>query len=315
MTEQRQDIGIRQAPEPPRSFTGPYLASWAVLGALAVGYIGVLFTEPDWAGTLTTQSLRSEPAEVSPVVQQLTAEVGSLRRTVADLQRELDHVKTAAALRQEVEETSRLVRQENEIIISRPPLQITAAPPPETSGVVGLSRSAAEAKPGNGNPAPAPAAKVPEPVPAERPRQEETAKPAATPETPAPKKIVIVNARPTTESTERLETGSLPAPQPPEITFGPAIVTPSADTVAILLDSGPSLDALRLRWSVLHDRHQSALRDLEARYLVSGTVEQPSYQLVAGPISSAEEATRICALLRARRASCSVGGPFVGQTL
>jgi hypothetical protein len=111
-----------------------------------------------------------------------------------------------------------------------------------------------------------------------------------------------------------LATGSLPPADLP-ISFGPAVVTRASETFAILLDQGSSLEALRLRWILLNERYGSALRELEPRYLSAGTAEAPSYQLLAGPLTSADEASRICALLRARRVQCSVGGPFTGEAL
>lgn len=112
-----------------------------------------------------------------------------------------------------------------------------------------------------------------------------------------------------------LATGSLPPSAPSQITFGPATVTPASEAYAIHLDAGPSLEALRLRWSVLHERHRSALGDLEPRYIAGGSPTAPSYELLAGPIASLEEASRICALLRAKAVACSVGVPFEGEAL
>ncbi len=166
---------------------------------------------------------------------------------------------------------------------------------------------------------------------AEVQRQDAPQSVAAPPTPPLPtRKVALLDTRPAhrlvpnpvvtipTAPTEHglpLATGSLPPAAPSQITFGPATVTPVSESYAVHLDAGPSLEALRLRWSVLHDRHQSALRDLEPRYLAGGSPAAPSYELIAGPITSLEEASRICALLRARAVVCSVGGPFAGEAL
>lgn len=166
---------------------------------------------------------------------------------------------------------------------------------------------------------------------ADLPRRDNLATVAAPPAPPPVpvKKVAVLDSRPSPITITRavpivtnpsrpalpLATGSLPPPEPQQITFGPATVTPASEAYAIHLDAGPSVDALRLRWSVLHDRHQSALRDLEPRYLVGGSPAAPSYELLAGPIDSAEEASRICALLRARGVTCTIGGPFAGEAL
>ncbi len=308
--DRRQDPKLPPEPRPPRSFAGLYLASWAVLAALAAGYMTTVLLQPDWATPLTTQSLRTEPAPppVPPVVQQLSAEVGSLRKTVADLQRELDHVKSATANQQQASDPFRAASQEPELAIIKPglPVQMTLAESRPSS----VDAKATEVDSTHAKPAAASAERTS--------REEAKAKPGAVPERPVEKKkVVVLNAQPADKplETDPIETGSLPSFQPPAITFGPPVVTPAGEAVGIHLDAGPSLDALRLRWSVLHDRHASALRDLQPRYLISGTAASPSYQLMAGPISSAEEASRICALLRAKRVACSVGGPFVGQAL
>lgn len=156
-------------------------------------------------------------------------------------------------------------------------------------------------------------------------------KPALMPPPPAPvRKVVVLDVRPTHEPAPqpaattappgerhalRMATGSLQSTQPPTITFGPPTVTPASDAFAVRLDAGPSLDALRLRWSVLNDRHRDALGGLEPRYLKSGSAVAPSYELLAGPIASVDEASRICSQLQARRVPCSVGGPFAGEAL
>lgn len=162
-------------------------------------------------------------------------------------------------------------------------------------------------------------------------RMPEQPKPALHPIPPRPvKKVVVLDVkpvnRPVAESavtiaspverrTLRMATGSLPATEPVEITFGAPTVTPASEAFAIRLDAAPSLDALRLRWSVLNDRYRDTLDGLEPRYLESGSLAAPSYELLAGPVASVEEASRICAQLQARRVPCSVGGPFGGDAL
>lgn len=334
-----QDPSTPAETKPPRSFSGLYLASWAVLGSVSATYIAVLLTQPEWATPLTTQSLPMETAPaIPPEVQQLTDEVGSLRKTLADLQRELDEVKSTAAAQPEPEPPLRPMTLETELARLNPEPQDPVEPPEAEANVAPEQAAAPEAPQPAATEAEAPA-ETAKPVPTETPpakteerkmEEPKAAAPAPSPakasqlapataergtheQTPKPerkptKKVVVLNAR-------SGDAAGSAGGQPPAITFGPAIVTPAAEAVAIHLDAGPSLDALRLRWSVLRERHRSALRDLEPRYLVSGTARSPSYLLMAGPISTKEEASRICALLRARSVPCSVGGPFVGQAL
>lgn len=339
--------GHGTTPELKRSSGGLYLATWAVLATVSAGYMAVLLLQPDWATPLTTQSLRSDepPPASSQVVEQLSGEVDTLRKTIADLQRELTEVKATAAVKQEKQTTVELPYE--------PPIQLSQrettgvgpgilveAPQlrPSQAEIQTVRAEPAQAKAGDAlkpeakqvaaaTPKPAQPEEVvrtkaakPEPAPSPVVRTvREEPKPAVTPPPPTPlKKVFVLNANPAERPDgdgPRLETGSLPPAEPPMITFGPPTVTPANEAVAIHLDAAPSLEALRLRWDVLHERHRSALKDLQPRYLISGTAESPSYLLMAGPIASSDEAGRICALLRARRVACSVGGPFVGQAL
>ncbi|MCL4766684.1 MAG: hypothetical protein KJZ80_10660 [Hyphomicrobiaceae bacterium] len=298
LNSQRLEPGVPPDPKRPRSFAGPYLAAWALLAALALGYMTVLLLQPDWTGTMTTQALRSEPVPAaSPLVQQLSREVDSLRRTVADLQREISYVKSSTALLQEANAS----------------LQAAAHGAGQQSQAAAPQDAIAAAQTGRMI-QPEPAAPAAEPERREAPKSAAAAQPEAS---KAKKKLVVLNAKPAEKprQPEALETGSLQLVEQPQITFGPPTITPAAEAVAIHLDAAPSLDALRLRWGVLHDRHQSALNNLAPRYLIGGTAESPSYQLLAGPVASPDEAARICALLRARRVPCSVGGPFIGEAL
>jgi len=337
--EQKQEFAfLPEQPRPPRSLSGAYLASWAVLGCLSATYIAVVLSHPEWAPPLTTQSLPSEqPPPIPAVVQQLTDEIGSLRQSVSDLQRELDEVKSAAAPQEEPQAPLRGSSQDMELAMLQPEPAATAAPPQIEPQANERESAPATAEPKLLEP-PTPVAA--RPVPPEPPKQK-PAKPAqapakasqpepeavsadrkprediAKPERNAVKKVVVLNAKPVEELKEAapIETGSLRTAEPPVITFGPAIVTPAAQPVSIHLDAAPSLDALRLKWSVLHDRHRSALGELRPRFVVTGTGSSPSYLLMAGPIATPDEASRICALLRARSVPCSVGGSFTGQAL
>lgn len=162
----------------------------------------------------------------------------------------------------------------------------------------------------------------------EEPNQPRT---ALAPPPPAPvRKVVVLDVRPVTRPVSapsvasapaserhalRMATGSVRSAEPAAITFGPPTVTPASEAFAIQLDAGPSLDALRLRWSVLNERYRGTLGALEPRYLESGSAAAPSYELLAGPIASLEEASRICAELQDRSVPCSVGGQFAGEAL
>jgi hypothetical protein len=102
-------------------------------------------------------------------------------------------------------------------------------------------------------------------------------------------------------------------PVPPG--FGRAVVRPAREPVALQLATGPSLDALRLSWSLLQERHRGQLGRLEPRVVRGTEPGQPAYRLIAGPLTSAGEARRLCSQLKARRAQCEVAESFDGEGL
>ena len=80
---------------------------------------------------------------------------------------------------------------------------------------------------------------------------------------------------------------------------------------AILLARGPSIDALRLSWSLLNERHKGTLGTLEPRVV---SAEPGLYQLIAGPIASPADAAKVCANLKARGVTCQAA-EFKGDGL
>ncbi len=74
---------------------------------------------------------------------------------------------------------------------------------------------------------------------------------------------------------------------------------------AVHLTAGPSLDALRLSWQLLLERHKPVLKSLEPRYIENK--DDPSVvQLIAGPIATELDARRVCDRLKAKRVACEV---------
>ena len=309
---------VPSAPRKRQSLSGVYVAAWGTLAAFATGYLALLLLQPEWARSMTTaqSSQRDEAAEQNArATLRIATEVDSLRRTVADLKRELAYVKTAANTRAEQDAPS-------------PATQEVSIPPVTSPSNVLQQKLVTTQREATAPPA-AKAGSKPELVVLNANTAEETQQAPAEPMR-KPVKTVAMPKTPETAPSDTgatpkavryssmLETGSLPAvpqQQQQQIAFGPATVTPSSSPVAVILDSGPSLDALRLRWNILHDRHQSALMNLQPRYVTGGTRGAPSYQLLAGPVASPDEAIRICALLNARNVGCSVGQQFVGNAL
>jgi hypothetical protein len=76
--------------------------------------------------------------------------------------------------------------------------------------------------------------------------------------------------------------------------------------VGVILATGPSLDALRLNWSILTDRYADAVRNLHPRYQVKGRASKRTYRLVVGPVASTAEAKNLCKDMQTRGMPCEV---------
>ena len=76
--------------------------------------------------------------------------------------------------------------------------------------------------------------------------------------------------------------------------------------VGVLLATGPSVDALRLSWSIINDRHGAAVKDLHPRYVVSGKADERTYGLVAGPLETVADAKAMCKTMTENGVACEV---------
>lgn len=128
--------------------------------------------------------------------------------------------------------------------------------------------------------------------------------------------------------TNPIETGSVSAPQvvaktkpvpvkaaaqAAPVAFGAPLVTKAAAPIGVRLTAGPSVDALRLSWSLMTERHGAELSQLEPRYVVGSTPSAP-FALIAGPLPSNEQAKSLCASLARKGIPCSVD-TFIGNAL
>ncbi|HRY06265.1 MAG TPA: hypothetical protein P5114_04025 [Hyphomicrobiaceae bacterium] len=164
-----------------------------------------------------------------------------------------------------------------------------------------------------------PGAEVQVPLPGRRPAL------AARPKTTPINQIIRPTVAVTSTTAGGLETGSVagqanlattaaPANKTTQaVTFGAPVVTRSSNPVAIRLTAGPSIDALRLSWSLMSERYAYELNGLQPRY-VAGNASAAPYALIAGPIADEPEARRRCALLIARGIPCSIDS-FAGNAL
>jgi len=302
-----------QRPRPTAKFAKIYAGTWTLLAALALAYMITLAVQPSIIADWTPGRAEPDAPDVQRTVARFATDIGGLKQTVGEIQRDMSALRTAvlAASSRDKELFERLAHVEE-----RTKPQVTAeltapkaaAPrPAEPRGQKAPERAAAAQA--TTAPKAAPAAPAPEP---------------AVEQAPATPRVTVLNAPPAPASP--IATGSimtppaqgLPAPPPTTTTtvaFGPGAIkaaAPTTSAAAVELASGPSLDALRLNWSLLAERHASSLRNLEARYTNAG--EGQPYQLVAGPIATPEEAARVCAELKAKRVACRVTG-FAGNAL
>ncbi len=76
--------------------------------------------------------------------------------------------------------------------------------------------------------------------------------------------------------------------------------------VGVLLATGPSVDSLRLSWTILNDRAADTVRSLHPRYVVSGKDGQRTFGLVAGPLETIADAKSVCKTMTERGMACEV---------
>lgn len=106
---------------------------------------------------------------------------------------------------------------------------------------------------------------------------------------------------PATTSSSGWETASI---KPASVAATEAAPAPGR-SLGLGLSTGPSLDALRLSWQLLQDRHPNDLGGLKASYVRSD--QRPySYRLVVGPVRSSDEARKICNSIKLPRSGCSI---------
>jgi hypothetical protein len=273
-------------PVPPRRHAG-YAAAWGIAGLAAAGYAAFLLL-PDLRGAVGYDDL---PRDQAAALDRTMADVAILKRQVGSLEVDVASVKAQAAHTdaREKQLAERVMGVEGRLEgFSTQIMQVMA----DTSKKGGAA-------------APGAVAQSPPPV--------------------APTRVV--NAPAPKPQANRLETGTLPAPPPEAVApraaptapskasapvsgWGPATGAPTAAPAAgtvdtqpagVLLASGPSVDALRLSWSLLNERHRGTLGRMEPRVVAT---EPGRYQLVAGPIPNETEAQRICTTLRGRGVAC-----------
>ena len=108
------------------------------------------------------------------------------------------------------------------------------------------------------------------------------------------------------QKSNAIETGSIAhkAEKAPAPTA--TATAPKPAQIGLLLGNAPTVDAVKLNWTILNDRHADAVRNLRPRYVAMGKGAERSYALLAGPVASPEQAKTLCKLMADRGVACEV---------
>ena len=307
---------LRKAP----LFT-PYEVMWSTVGALSLGVLLVLGLAPEWLDDLRPASTIVDPQsnQGQRAAARLTADVNTLKQSVAQVQLDLAQVKTDVANHGEQQKSvsAQLSSLEARLGASSGESKVEAlATPPSDSTLPAEPPAAAQPQTIRGYvtsndkiDATSPAAPVVTSLPVTA-----AANPVQTAAAPHAAKVINADAATQAPALETGSVGGAPKPASQAISFGPAVVKPAPKPVGVKISSGPSVDSLRLSWTMLAEQHSDTLKSMEARYVTSGDAQNPTYDLVAGPLKSKAEAAKVCKALAAKGVPCTVGA-FKGESL
>ena len=312
---------------------GAYVAAWAALALLATFYLAALTMRPEFVSEHLPVFRSGEPEgnQGQRAMTKALAEVQSLRQSVSNMQLELAKLKTDVGTTQEQEKTAaaRIAQLEEKIAAAQPALASAAAKittEPKLAEAAPTEKSTPKVEAGRietsrietGSIAQAKSAQAAQDAVAViRPKVINAPQPAAAAAPRGP--VAVAQAAPAAKAgatvvTSDAETEALTS-------FGQATVTPAkpeseSGPVGLKISNGPSLDALRLSWSLLSDRHPAQLRNMEPRYAarVPEGDGDPTFELIAGPVKSTAEAKRICKALAAKKIPCQISS-FSGPSL
>jgi hypothetical protein len=331
------------SPAPRSRFATPYVVAWAILASLALGYLGVLTLRPDLIALYLPGSPPAGSPDANEVQRAATdalAEVRALKSTVdrmdTDVAKLKEDVAAQASLSQGWE--ARIASLE-----ARPEPQVAAAPAarqPEKGMKAISAKAGAQAKQAGGGealavaPAAAAAAAVAPvvvaPGGAAKTSVQQQQGQASSKSTGKQTEMKVINAPLNAEAgaeagqtgadgsaAQSLETGSVGSGAGAEaggVVFGPGTVSAAAKPVGIVIGNGPTVDSLRLTWSLLSERHAPNLGALQPRYTAGVDANGLTYDLVAGPVKSEAEAKKLCKDLAAKAIICRVG-EYAGEAL
>jgi len=258
---------------------------WMAIASFAVAYLALLGLKPHMfaSSAQTATEIDQKIAQTRRDMERGLADLDPLRRTVGEVKMDVANLKVAV---QEASVRDRVIMD-----------KVAAL---ETS-----AQSAPKAPERAQSAAASPAATIPP-----TPKKKAAAPPTGAPSNFAPpvgpsaedvraraqKSAKVINGN---KPADGIETGSIKRPTK---------VAPAAKSqpVGVILAQGPTVDTLRLNWSILTDRHADAMRNLHPRYVVNGKANNRTYGLVVGPVASTAEAKNLCKVMQSRGLPCEV---------
>lgn len=274
-----------------------YLASWVGLGLISTAYLGAMAWQRgnsiDLALVPVTETLERLANDIADLKQTTTAIDARERTTAQRVDATESRLESFAQLAANVPQsanaqTAQGQRPTNRAVLAEaPPATAASAPVARMAGIalspMSLAAQAAEPQKPARQLASAAAVAVPVVIPPM------AAKPIVTIARTIPAGLVVPLQDAPNAAMNPIKTGSIPPPAPPA-------------PIGLLVASGPSLDSIKLSWTVLNQNHAVVLGALEPR--IRPATDGSAFQLVAGPFATEADAQKACASLKARGVGC-----------
>jgi len=254
---------------------------WLAIAVFSLAYLAFLGMRPEVIASAEMSSAPDVREEIDGARRDMArafADLDPMRRTMGEIKMDVANLKDAA----------QAAAHRDEMLLGR----VVALETSTTHRSAHVAQTSGTDDGATGATSPTAAAQPTPPTPTPKAAVTSTsAKPAA----PAQK---VSAATPATKkkADSSIETGSIKKKK--------AAAKPAP--VGVLLATGPSIDALRLNWSILTDRHSDAVGKLQPRYVINGSPGSRTYGLVLGPVASAKQAKSLCKTMVERGMRCEV---------
>lgn len=276
--------------KPRRRILNAYVLFWIFGATVAAIYLAVLGTHPDlFASTKSGPDLEQQLAQTQRDMTRVAADLDPLKESVTQIKTDVDGLKTA---QQQASDRDRQILEkvatlETSATQSKTVAQAETAPPAakqQTAHKTTLAGGPLSSE---------------DMVTVAPPSAQEIAPPKAQ------EVAVVAPVKPQKpQKSTAIETGSIAHKD--DKTPAAATTPAKPAQIGLLLGSAPSVDAVKLNWTILNDRHADAVRDLHPRYVAMGKGNERTYALLAGPVASPEQAKTLCKLMADRGVACEV---------